>query len=100
MMIQKEEEMEKMKGRTPITQFDSLKRSNSSTLDILPTTDIAPSQHPTLKLLDHNSSIGPQIQDKLNREYIKKCLFKYLEYQATGNEKEAILMEKVLFTVL
>lgn len=25
---------------------------------------------------------------------------KYLEYQANGNEKEAILMEKVLFSVL
>ena len=40
------------------------------------------------------------MQETLNEEYIKKVFIKYLEYLANGNEKEAILMEKVLFTVL
>ena len=38
--------------------------------------------------------------DETSRAYIKNILVKYLEYQANGEEKEAMLMEKVLFTVL
>jgi hypothetical protein len=38
--------------------------------------------------------------DDTSRAYIKNVLLKYLEYQANGLEKEAMMMEKVLFTVL
>jgi len=40
------------------------------------------------------------LQATLNIEYIKKVYVKYLEYQANGEEKEAMLMEKVLYSVL
>lgn len=33
-------------------------------------------------------------------DYIKNVLVRYLVYSAKGNEKEAITLEKVLFTVL
>ena len=37
----------------------------------------------------------------LDVEYVRRILLKYLEYLATGeNEKEALTLEKVLFTVL
>jgi hypothetical protein len=39
-------------------------------------------------------------KETLNADYVKNVLFKYLEYQASYNEKEAMTMEKVLFTVL
>lgn len=35
-----------------------------------------------------------------DKTYIKITLIKYLEYLASGNEKEAMTLEKVLFTVL
>lgn len=33
-------------------------------------------------------------------DYLRNILIKYLEYIATGEEKEAMTLEKVLFTVL
>lgn len=33
-------------------------------------------------------------------DYLRNILVKYLEYIATGEEKEAMTLEKVLFTVL
>jgi hypothetical protein len=36
----------------------------------------------------------------LNTDYLKNVFIKYLEYMANGNEKEALTLEKVLFTVL
>ena len=36
----------------------------------------------------------------VDRDYIKNILVKYLEYQAKGDQKEAMTLEKVLFTVL
>ena len=38
--------------------------------------------------------------ETLNVDYIKNVFIKYLEYQANSNEKEALTLEKVLFTVL
>ena len=38
--------------------------------------------------------------DSTSRAYLKNVLMKYLEYQANGQEKESMTMEKVLFTVL
>ena len=35
-----------------------------------------------------------------DKQYIRITLIKYLEYMAAGNEKEAMTLEKVLFTVL
>ena len=36
----------------------------------------------------------------LDRDYVRNILLKYLEYMACGEEKEALTLEKVLFTVL
>ena len=36
----------------------------------------------------------------MNNDYIKNVFIKYLIYQANGNEKEVLTLEKVLFTVL
>ena len=36
----------------------------------------------------------------LDKDYVRTTLLKYLEYMATGEEKEALTLEKVLFTVL
>jgi len=36
----------------------------------------------------------------LDRDYVRSVLLKYLEYMAKGEEKEALTLEKVLFTVL
>lgn len=38
--------------------------------------------------------------DLASRAYIKNVLIKYLEYKANSLDKEAMMMEKVLFTVL
>ena len=38
--------------------------------------------------------------DMASRAYIKNVLIKYLEYKANSLDKEAMMMEKVLFTVL
>ena len=36
----------------------------------------------------------------LDKSFIRNILFKYLEYTSAGEEKEALQLEKVLFTVL
>ena len=43
---------------------------------------------------------GTSPAEKTTGDYIKNVFIKYLEYQATANEKEAQTLEKVLFTVL
>ncbi len=48
---------------------------------------------------DEEKKDGQQL-DTTSRAYIKNVLLKYLEYQADAQEKEAMMMEKVLFTVL
>jgi hypothetical protein len=36
----------------------------------------------------------------MDKTYLKGTLIKYLEYAAKGEEKEALTLEKVLFTIL
>lgn len=38
--------------------------------------------------------------ESVDVDYLRNILIKYLEYIATGEEKEAMTLEKVLFTVL
>jgi hypothetical protein len=38
--------------------------------------------------------------EQQQKDYIKNVFIKYLEYLANANEKEAMTLEKVLFTVL
>jgi len=50
-----------------------------------------------------NVPLGPEVPPQgkqLNLDYIKNVFIKYLEYQASANEKEALTLEKVLFTAL
>lgn len=42
----------------------------------------------------------PKHTADVDSSYIRLTLIKYLEYMAQGNEKEALCLEKVLFTVL
>lgn len=37
---------------------------------------------------------------QMDKTYLKGTLIKYLEYAAKGEEKEALTLEKVLFTIL
>lgn len=41
-----------------------------------------------------------KVKETLNQDYVKNVFIKYLQYQANANEKEAMTLEKVLFTVL
>jgi hypothetical protein len=45
-------------------------------------------------------SEADQSRIRENIDYIKNVFIRYLAYLASGEEKEAFLMEKVLFTVL
>jgi hypothetical protein len=82
MLSSKDEEISKLKGR-------SANNSSPREVEAKPEAPLNPG-----KLL-----VGPVTQ-KLNTDYIKNVFIKYLEYQANGNEKEALTLEKVLFTVL
>lgn len=52
------------------------------------------------RLDKHNEQTQFSPLDQTSRSYIKNVLLKYFEYQAEGLEKEMLMMEKVLFTVL
>ena len=41
-----------------------------------------------------------QSNGQVDKDYLSQVLVKYLEYMATGEEKEAMTLERVLFTVL
>jgi len=73
MLIQKEEELERLKGRG--VNPDEIK-----------------------KQLEEAQK--EKEEDKLSVDYIRNVFVKYLEYQAGQDEKMAKTMEKVLFTVL
>ena len=38
--------------------------------------------------------------DQTSQAYLKNILLKYLEYNAHGEDKQSMMMEKVLFTIL
>lgn len=57
--------------------------------------------------LKHVSQVQPSTTDQqlkrvesVDVDYLRNILIKYLEYIATGEEKEAMTLEKVLFTVV
>ena len=52
------------------------------------------------KIVIEEEKHEPSHQNNYDKEYVKISLIKYLEYIAAGNEKEAMTLEKVLFTVL
>ena len=83
MLATKDEEISKLKGRGT----ESSPR------------EAEPKKEETGPNLNASKIMGPVTQ-KLNTDYIKNVFIKYLEYQANGNEKEALTLEKVLFTVL
>lgn len=94
MLIQKEEEIEKLKGRSPLhrspkmnTEFENAGIAIASNQD----------QALVKKL---NEVEKDKVKETLNYDYIKNVFVKYLVYQANANEKEAMTLEKVLFTVL
>jgi hypothetical protein len=58
-----------------------------------------------LKVAGHVQTSTPDQQqskrtESVDVDYLRNILIKYLEYIATGEEKEAMTLEKVLFTVL
>ena len=46
-----------------------------------------------------NAKDAPSL-DQTSQAYLKNVLLKYLEYHANGEEKQQMMMEKVLFTIL
>lgn len=83
MLTSKDDELDKLKGRTS-------QNSPGSTKNML-----VESEHEAI-----NKKLGPHEREQLNQDYVKNVFIKYLEYLANGNEKEAMTLEKVLFTVL
>jgi len=86
MLIQKEEEIDKLRASKQSNIHVSPNKSDGALLN-----------------LDEQSNLsGPNMNngDKLDKDYIKNILFKYLEYQVAGELKQALTLEKVLFTVL
>lgn len=101
MLISKEEELDKMKGRKASVQIKQNspespvdQRAQSYDLDSGYESSVSVSLK---KSMDFEKE---RIKETLNIDYIKNVFIKYLQYRAENNEKEAITMEKVLFTVL
>lgn len=94
MLASKEEEIDKLKGRKNIGQTTI----DESVIDAsTPKKGSISLYHDSAEKQAIN---GGQTPEHLNKDYVKNVFFKYLEYQANGNEKEALTLEKVLFTVL
>ncbi|CDW85360.1 abc transporter family protein [Stylonychia lemnae] len=110
MLTSKDEELDKFKGRSNLT-IESLQQLSSGQKN-KNSPDSNKYHQNYYEENGYESSASTymrrlQGQDKdklsketLNTDYIKNVFFKYLEYQANYNEKEAMTMEKVLFTVL
>ena len=78
MLSSKDDELDKLKGRT-LSSPKSCKNSEDA---------------------DSSKKMTPSEKEQLNQDYVKNVFVKYLEYMASGIEKEALTLEKVLFTVL
>jgi hypothetical protein len=99
MLSQKDEELEKSKGRS-VANGSSPQQQPTTGRSRTDESDLSPSHSSTqLAIPDPNYPMTAQ-QQTLNTDYIKNVFIKYLEYLANSNEKEAMTLEKVLFTVL
>lgn len=92
MLADKDEELDKLKGRKSTSSASQEMYENGSPSK----KQAGPGAFITVPL-DHQPTPG---EKQLNLDYIKNVFIKYLEYQANSNEKEALTLEKVLFTVL
>jgi hypothetical protein len=130
LLIEKDEELERMRGNkagTPsggqgqsmspskeFAQQDSRQRVGSGEPDSGASTFNEGAHLPRIIEADNTSMMMDSSPTKtpgggalgmlpkgLDTDYVRNILLKYLEYMASGeNEKEALTLEKVLFTVL
>jgi hypothetical protein len=95
MLASKEDEVDRLKGRKSTTPTASQYSPDDFDLD---SGYESSTTNPILK--KHTEVEREKLKEHLNIDYIKNVFIKYLEYQANNNEKEAMTLEKVLFTVL
>jgi hypothetical protein len=99
MLSQKDEELDSLRGRTAKGSSPQQTTTGRSRLDEtqLASGDGSPHKGKQLALPTSSADSGAPTQQQ---DYIKNVFIKYLEYLANSNEKEAMTLEKVLFTVL
>ncbi len=94
MLTSKDEELDKLRGRK--TNKSSPDTDKFQSIDIEGGYDGSASS----LIKKHVDIEREKLRETLNIDYIKNVFIKYLEYLANNNEKEAMTLEKVLFTVL
>lgn len=97
MLTNKEEEIDKLRSKlSGSANASELQRTNSTNYDL----DSGYESSASVSVRKQQDIERDRIKETLNIDYVKNVFVKYLEYQANSNEKEAMTMEKVLFTVL
>ena len=97
MLVQKDQEIKKIKALAGKEEEKSENGENSGIDEGLSDSDDSDDgkKKSGKNGLDNFNSV-----DNTSRAFIKNILLKYLEYTAKFQEKEAMMMEKVLFTTL
>lgn len=90
MLSDKDDELDRLKGRKADQTANVARSDNLS----------SPSKTGFQNVPLGIDTIKVPGEKQLNLDYIKNVFLKYLEYLANANEKEALTLEKVLFTVL
>ena len=99
MLINKDQEIKKWKINAGKSEEEVKNESNENNSGIESDSSSDDEFGEKKKTRGPSNSFSSQI-DNTSRAYIKNVLLKYLEYQALAQEKEQLIMEKVLFTVL
>jgi hypothetical protein len=79
MLEDKDAELIKLKGGKAAEKVEEVKSSSS---------------------FEKPNAVGIEQPNSVDKDYLRNVLVRYLGYIATGEDKEAITLEKVLFTVL
>jgi hypothetical protein len=97
MLVEKDREIEQLKGI--VAQEEDEEDSDKKEAGESGATDSVDKRSTgSLKSAKSNSMSTSEIP--IDKSYLKVALIRYLEYAAKGEEKDALTMEKVLFTVL
>ena len=95
MLVQKDQEIKRIKALAGKEEEKDQNENNSGIEDNISDTDSDDVNGKKKNALDNFDGV-----DNTSRAFIKNILLKYLEYTAKFQEKEAMMMEKVLFTTL
>lgn len=102
MLVEKEDEISRLKGKAQ----NNPKKQDDEDLEVQlieeekQTSDQPDSGASKQEANLDNIQLQGILPPGLDKDYVRTTLLKYLEYMATGEEKEALTLEKVLFTVL